>query len=76
MTRFSQHTEEGFDFVRSPDPVSKGRGGSNRLLTLITLDAAKHFSMLEKNERGKATRRYFIEMESGSPFAGISPHQW
>ena len=33
---------------------------------IITLDLAKEFSMLEKNQNGKTMRRYFINFEKES----------
>lgn len=41
----------------------KGRGGSNRIDYLLTMDTAKEMAMLERNEMGKMVRRYFIEAE-------------
>lgn len=40
-----------------------GRGGSNRIDYLLTMDTAKEMAMLERNEMGKMVRRYFIEAE-------------
>ena len=40
-----------------------GRGGHNKIEYALTLDMAKELSMVEKTERGKQARRYFIEME-------------
>ena len=40
------------------------RGGDRRSVDyIITLDLAKEFSMLEKNQNGKTMRRYFINFE-------------
>lgn len=51
--------EEGEDF--SPSLVKTG--GRPRTDYLLTVDMAKELSMVERSERGKQTRRYFIEME-------------
>ncbi|WP_110693274.1 antA/AntB antirepressor family protein [Salinicola halophyticus] len=40
-----------------------GRGGHNRREYHLTLDMAKELSMVERNEKGRQARRYFIECE-------------
>ena len=50
--------------------------GQPRKEHIIRLDVAKEMSMLERNEKGKQVRRYFIEVEKKykeRPFEGISP---
>lgn len=43
------------------------RGGDRRSVDyIITLDLAKEFSMLEKNQNGKTMRRYFLNFEKES----------
>lgn len=42
---------------------SKGRGGRNVKEYWLTLDMAKELGMLERTERGRAARRYFIACE-------------
>ena len=51
---------EGRDFVIS---LSKSTGGRNATDYTITLDMAKELAMLERNEKGKAARQYFIAAE-------------
>lgn len=53
--------EEGIDFFASVKTEAKRP--HNKLDFLITLDMAKELAMLERNEIGRAWRKYFIEME-------------
>lgn len=54
---------ENVDFVCSPISGSKGRGGHNRIEYHITLAMAKELAMVERNEKGREARLYFIECE-------------
>ncbi|MEL0623797.1 antA/AntB antirepressor family protein [Marinomonas arenicola] len=56
--------EEGIDFIiisRSPILASGNRGATKEYF--ITLDMAKELAMVERNEKGKQARRYFIDCE-------------
>lgn len=73
-TRFndwlSRRIEE-YEFVENKDfvlvtqnRVIKGRGGDRRSVEyFLSLDMAKELAMVEKTEKGKEARRYFIECE-------------
>lgn len=55
---------ENLDYCLLPQIGEQtGRGGSNRIDYIITMDTAKEMAMLERNEMGKMVRRYFIEAE-------------
>lgn len=43
--------------------LSKSTGGRPKQEYIIKLDTAKEMAMLERNEKGKQVRRYFIEVE-------------
>jgi anti-repressor protein len=55
---------EGEDFTvisRLPNSASGNRGATKEYF--ITLDMAKELAMVERNEKGKQARRYFIDCE-------------
>lgn len=57
---------ENEDFlIRENTRIKNGRGGDRRSVEYhITLDMAKELAMVERNEKGKQARRYFIQCEA------------
>ncbi len=68
---------ENQDFVCSPilgsKNMSSGRGGHNRLVYSLALDMAKELSMVERTEKGREARQYFLACEKALYAAGRSP---
>lgn len=70
---------EGEDFcvldggAIAPQNGGAKRGGHNRAEYHISLDMAKELSMVERNEKGKEARQYFIRMEKRAKQGGPVP---
>ena len=54
---------ENQDFISFSENLDKPTGGRPSQEYFITLDMAKELSMVERNDKGKQARRYFIECE-------------
>ena len=62
--------EEGVDFC----PIlSKSTGGRPSTEYVLSIDAAKHVAMLERTEKGKQVRQYFIEIEKRAKQQNANP---
>lgn len=67
-TWFNRMCEYGFieniDFITYfPNLESKIQGGKNKTDHALNLDMAKEIAMLQRSEKGKQVRQYFIEVE-------------
>ncbi|HEP1785334.1 TPA: phage antirepressor KilAC domain-containing protein [Streptococcus suis] len=64
---FDRMVEYGFtenqDFLLNNFVKQTGRGGHNKVDHVIKLDMAKEIAMLQRTERGKQVRQYFIQIE-------------
>jgi len=54
---------EGEDYILISKKLETSTGGTVRKEYILKLDTAKEMAMLERNEKGKEYRRYFIEVE-------------
>ena len=54
---------EGQDFCYSNLSSKEGRGGHNAIEYFITIDMAKELAMVERTDKGKEARQYFIAIE-------------
>lgn len=65
---------EQYGFTQDVDFVAgKFLPGSKRIDYHLSLDMAKELSMVERNEKGKEARRYFIECERQAKAKPMSP---
>lgn len=55
--------EEKMDYEVFHNSVENSNGGRPSIDYIIKLDTAKEMAMLERNEKGKQVRRYFIQVE-------------
>lgn len=64
---FDRMVEYGFtenqDFLLNNFVKQTGRGGHNKLDHAIKLDMAKEIAMIQRTDRGKEVRQYFIQVE-------------
>jgi anti-repressor protein len=60
--RLSDFTEN-LDFEVVASFINNPQGGRRFIDYFVTVDVAKHICMLERNEKGKQLRQYFIRME-------------
>lgn len=63
-TWFKDMTNYGFEEGKDFTPISgKSNGGRPRTEYAMSLDMAKEISMIQRNEKGKRARKYFIDVE-------------
>ena len=64
---FDRMVDYGFtenqDFLLNNFVKQTGRGGHNKFDHIIKLDMAKEIAMIQRTERGKQVRQYFIQIE-------------
>lgn len=63
-----QMIEYGFErgedyFICSPNLASESRGGQNKKEYALTLDMAKEICMIQRSDKGRIARKYFIDCE-------------
>lgn len=67
---------EGEDWVEVfPETGKNPVGGRSRREYLVTIDMAKELAMVERNERGRQARRYFIACEKAAKQAALTQRQ-
>lgn len=55
--------DESIDFMSLSEKTEKPLGGRPSIDHQLTIEMAKEISMLQRNERGKKARQYFIKLE-------------
>ncbi|GAA4666603.1 antA/AntB antirepressor family protein [Bartonella pachyuromydis] len=64
VTRIKEcNFRENQDFISFTKNLVKPQGGRPSIEYYLTLDMAKHLSMIERNDKGHEAREYFIECE-------------
>lgn len=56
--------EENIDYIEMHRTEHGAEHGHNRVEYFLTIEAAKHIAMAERNDKGKEVRKYFINMET------------
>ncbi len=75
-TWFNRMCEYGFaensDYnVCLPNLESETRGGKNKQDHILSLDMAKEIAMIQRTDKGKEVRQYFIQGEDNEQFTSI-----
>lgn len=64
---FDRMVEYGFtenqDFLLNNSVKQTGRGGHNKIDHILKLDMAKEIAMIQRTDKGKEVREYFIQVE-------------
>ena len=64
---FDRMVEYGFtenqDFLLNNSVKQTGRGGHNKIDHVLKLDMAKEIAMIQRTDKGKAVRQYFIQVQ-------------
>jgi len=55
--------EENLDYISLDKIIERENGATKRIEYFITIDTAKQLAMIERNDKGREVRKYFIEME-------------
>jgi anti-repressor protein len=63
ITEYGFIENQDYFLLSKTGKQTSGRGGHNRKDYHLTLDTAKELAMVERNEKGRQIRRYFIECE-------------
>ena len=76
-TWFKDMAEYGFEAGKDFSPISGKNlnGGRPRIEYVMTLDMAKEVAMIQRTDRGKQARQYFIEIDKQAhhDMTGLSP---
>lgn len=76
ITEYDFIEGQDFEILLANFGEQKGSGGHNKTEYALSLDMAKELSMVERTEKGRQARRYFIEMEKVAHAKAIANPQF